>query len=114
MIVYHGTTKAHSEAFLQDGIDAHLPIHRSYHHPLTADVPGLFVAPTLAIADRFGRAVVAISINPDDLQLPPHLAASGVTFEEAWANPREPQALLVARIEPTQITRVCMDECQGK
>jgi hypothetical protein len=114
MIVYHGTTRKHAEDFVRNGINAHLPFPRLDVGPLAVKEPGLFVAPTLEVARRFGdRSVVSIEVDASDLQVPPNLKAAGCSsVAEALANPLEPQAFLAKRIEPCQVKLVYREEPQ--
>jgi hypothetical protein len=102
MIVYHGSTKAQCLEFTQHGIDAHLSFPRIILGPLS-HLPGLFVTPDLEVAKRFGRCVVAIEVQPYELTTPPLMEQIGITTEEALQNPKEPQAFIRVRIEPSRI-----------
>lgn len=105
MRVYHGTDKRNAERFLAEGIDAHC-IHPRLIHGLQDHEPGLFVTPKVHVARRFGLFILQVDIDPKSLHVPPMLRLSGATLEQALAAEFEPQALLVARVEPSAVTLV--------
>ena len=111
MIVYHGSTQTQCIHFAQHGIDAHLPFPRIILGPLS-HISGLFVTPDLEIAKRFGRCVIAIEVQLDELTAPPLMEQIGLTTEEALQNPKEPQAFIRVRIEPSRI-RIVHSEHTG-
>ncbi len=109
MLVYHGTTKSQAEAFLLNGIDAHLLHPRNISGP-QSNTPGIFVTPVLEVAKQFGRSVVAIEVEYSDLSVPPNLALAGADLTAALNNPLEQQAFLTKRIEPGQVTLAYHEE----
>jgi hypothetical protein len=102
MLVYHGTTPQLAKQFVRHGIDAHLLYRRAIHGPQDG-VPGIFVAPKVSVARRFGLCVIEIEIQGEHLTVPPNLALGGLTLEESLGQRFEPQAFVSQRIEPAAI-----------
>ena len=102
MRVYHGTTAECAERFARDGIDAHLFYPRLIHGLQDLE-PGLFVTPRLPVARRFGLYVLEIDVEAHQLKTPPTLRTAGASLQDALQNSAEPQALLVARVEPDHV-----------
>lgn len=105
MRVYHGTDAKHAERFVREGIDADL-LHPRMIHGLQDNEPGLFVTPKVHVARRFGLFVLQIEVDPKHLRVPPMLRQCGATLEQVLAAEFEPQALLVARVEPSAVALV--------
>lgn len=108
MLVYHLTTAAWAREFLAHGIRADLPVKRTRFNAETEDKPGLFVAPTVEVALKAGTGgtVVSIEVEAEDLQVPPLLAKIGLSLEDCWSLPLEPQAMVVKRIKPDEVRLV--------
>lgn len=105
MRVYHGTTAEFAYRFLREGIDAHVLHPRVIRGPQDFEA-GLFVTPKLHVARRFGLFILAIEAKMHELEVPPMLRLAGADLEASLANPREPQALLKTRVEPSRVQLV--------
>lgn len=105
MHVFHGTDSKHAERFLREGIDADR-LHPRLIHGLQDMEPGLFVTPQFHVARRFGLYVLQIEVDPKNLHVPPMLRQSGATLARVLAAEFEPQAFLVARIQPMAVRLV--------
>lgn len=123
--VYHGSTMQNAYEFCEGGIDARKPVHgRVYANHLSNGKGlkfGMFVAPKLMVAFKFGSYVVEFKARGKDLihQFPHSMRASDDFYRSKYPGsfrpsvsdnllnqPIEPQALFIGLVSPREIVAV--------